>query len=385
MTERILFVDDDPNILDSFKRTLSRHYNLETALGGETGLAKIQNNGPFAVIVSDMRMPQMDGVSFLTKAREKTPDSVRILLSGHADLNDAIAVVNRGYIFRFLTKPCPNEIITKALDDAVKQYRLIISERELLEKTLQGSVKVLADILSIVSPDAFSRSTRIRKVARQTAKRLNMSDLWEIELAALLSQIGCVTIPGDILRKKYQGQALSVSEREMFLSHVQVGDELIANIPRLEKIAEAISYQEKRFDGGGPPKDFKKGREIPLISRILKVVLDFDTLVAAGRNATEALDELQTQSEWYDPDVLAALSAEVLSVKQGFVVRTVTTQELKRGMILAADVRTNLGVLLVPKGHEISELQRIRLMNFAQNGHVKEPIKVLELIQRSNG
>jgi len=105
MNEKILFVDDDLNILHSFKRNLRKHFNIATASGGEEGLEKLTQDGPFAVVVSDMRMPGMNGTQFLSQVREKYPNIVRILLTGQADMKDAIEVVNQGQIHQFLTKP----------------------------------------------------------------------------------------------------------------------------------------------------------------------------------------------------------------------------------------------------------------------------------------
>ncbi|HFE65571.1 MAG TPA: response regulator, partial [Caldithrix sp.] len=212
MSEKILFVDDDANILHSFKRNLRKRFQIDTALGGEDGLRILAERGPFAVVISDMRMPGMDGTKFLSQVFETSPDTVRILLTGQADMNDAIAVVNEGQIFRFLTKPCPTEKLVPAIEQGLRQYRLITAEKELLSKTLKGTIKLLIDILSVVNPDAFSRAKRIHKTARKIAARLKFKDQWQLDIACMLSQVGCVTVPGEILQKKFRGEKLSPSE-----------------------------------------------------------------------------------------------------------------------------------------------------------------------------
>ena len=383
MSDNILFVDDDANILESYKRFFRRQFKITTANGGESGLQTLTAEGPFAVVVSDMRMPVMDGTKFLAKVREQSPDSVRMLLTGQADLNDAIAVVNEGHIFRFLTKPCPPEILSRALSAGLEQYRLIVSERELLDKTLKGSIKLLVDILSITTPEAFNRSIRVRKLATEIATRLNLPNLWEVDLAALLSQIGCVTIPAEILRKRYQGQSLSLSENEMYLKHFEIGRDLLANIPRLESVAEAIYYQEKRFDGGGLPNDTKQGKQIPTIARILNAVHDFDRLLMSGIPADEAVIKLRGRASLYDPDVLDALHAASLNAEKGFVVREIRARDVRTGMVLAEDVRTHTNLLLVSKRQEISETLRICILNFADKGNIVEPIRILDFMEAS--
>ncbi|MFH1417727.1 MAG: response regulator, partial [Planctomycetota bacterium] len=136
MSKKILCVDDDPNILNAYRRGLRRLFEIETAEGGAEGLEAIASQGPFAVVVSDMRMPGMDGIQFLTAVKKRAPESVRIMLTGNADQQTAMDAVNEGSIFRFLTKPCPPEHLAKALTAGIEQYRLITAEKELLGKTL---------------------------------------------------------------------------------------------------------------------------------------------------------------------------------------------------------------------------------------------------------
>ncbi|GAB4378695.1 MAG: response regulator [Calditrichia bacterium] len=377
--ENILFVDDDRNLLEGLKRNLRRNFNLETALGGEEGLEILQKKGPFAVIVSDMRMPKMDGTQFLAQARRISPDSVRILLTGQADINDAIAVINKGHIFRFLTKPCPYDVLVNALNDGIAQYRLITSEKELLEKTLKGSIKLLVDIISIISPEAFSRSVKLHRITKRIANRLNITDPWKIDIAAMLSQIGCVTIPGDILKKKYEGKPLTREENEMYLKHTRIGSELLRNIPRLEEIAEAIDCQERKFkDENSAGK-----KPVPFISRILKVALDYDALISFGKSPEEALEVMKNNDGWYDPEVLGALESEVFQAEKGFIIKEIFAKNIEKGMILADDVKTKYGALLIPKGHEISSILKIRILNFAKNNNIMEPLKILESVQKA--
>ena len=162
MNEQILFVDDDQRILDAFRRQLGERYAVHTAVGPEEGLQAISKAGPYAVVVSDMRMPGMDGIAFLKRVRSQSPCSVRVMLTGHADLATAVEAVNEGNIFRFLSKPCRPDVMSSVLDSAIEQYRLQTLERDLLEKTLRGSINVLTEILSLVNPVAFGRASRVR-------------------------------------------------------------------------------------------------------------------------------------------------------------------------------------------------------------------------------
>lgn len=376
MAEKVLFVDDDPNILAAFQRQLRKRFIVETALGGEKGLEAIAGRGPFPVVVSDLRMPVMDGIQFLSRVRAVSPDSVRMMLTGNADLHAAIGAVNEGNIFRFLTKPCAPEMLVAAIEAGIEQYRLITAERELLQKTLRGSIKVLTEVLSLLNPVAFGRATRIARYVKEIALQIQAPRVWQLETAATLSQIGCIILPEEALKKLYRGEPFTPEESQLFNMHPFVASDLLANIPRMQGIAEIIAFQEKHFDGSGIPHEPRSGRDIPLGARILKVVLDFDNLEAGGAPRDGILLELRNRAGYYDPRVLAALEA-VIAAEEGYEVRLVTLAQLMNGMILAQDVSTRDGRLLLARGYQISSTVSARLKNFAEKPGIEEPIRVL--------
>jgi response regulator RpfG family c-di-GMP phosphodiesterase len=373
--EKILFVDDEASLVAGIVRQFRKQYNIVPAGGGHDGLNLLRTIGPFAVVVSDLRMPAMDGIQFLAKVRETSPDSVRIMLTGNADLDTAMQAVNEGQIFRFLTKPCPPGILSATLEAAIKQYRLITAERDLLQRTLRGSIKVLTDILALASPAAFGRAMRARELARQVAAELGVSDAWRIELAAMLSHIGCVTLPPETVEKIYHGKPLSPDEVQMAENHPRIGRDLIANIPRLEKIAQDVAYQQKQYNGVGPPGDDIAGDKIPLGARILKLVLDFDTLESSGEQRAEAVAHLRARDGWYDPRVLTAFEG-LVSAETHERVLSLRVKDLEVGMMTARDVRSDTGVLLLARGQEISEALLERLVHFAESSVIAEPIDV---------
>ena len=382
MNNKVLLVDDDVNILASFERNFRLKYKVVIAQSGEEGLKRLEADGPFAVIIADYYMPGMNGVQLLSLAKQIAPDSERIMFSGQADLKISIEAINEGDIFRFLSKPCPTEQLEKILTSAVERYRLVTSEREILEQTLKGIVKLLANILSVVNPKIFSYATRLRITAQKIAERLMANNLWEIELAALFSHIGCVTIPREIMYKMWNGQPLTKGEMEIYVTHANAGQKLLNNIPRLEGIADAIGYQFKQFDGGGYPYDDKKEKTIPYMAWILKVVIDYDTLLSHGQSPVQALDEMRRRDNWYDATILSALDAQISSAQTGFVVKALKIAELVIGMVLAADIKDSSGAILIAKGHEITDVLLMRLLVYVRLGRVLEPIKVLEQIER---
>jgi response regulator RpfG family c-di-GMP phosphodiesterase len=374
--EKILFVDDDQNILDAFQRNFRREYDVEVASSARDAATVIARKGPFAVVVSDMRMPGLDGVQFLTRLKEISPDTVRIMLTGYADMQASMAAVNSGSVFRFLTKPCSAQHMKRVLEDALEQYRLVISEKQLLEQTLSGTVKVLSELLALVNPDAYGRANRIHRLVRQMALHLGMTKTWEIENAALLSQIGCMLLPASAIQRITQGEPLDPETQQVYDMHPMIAADLLGHIPRLDNVREMIAYQEKCFDGQGGPVGGKSGMDIPLGGRILKILVDFDQLEYSGKSTQEALDILRERQGWYDPQVLNVLE-KVLSRKSGFELRELRVDELEMGMLLAEDVQSQKGMLLISQGQEVTPVMVTRLRTFASISGVQEPIKVL--------
>ena len=201
INNRILLVDDEPNVVESFRRHLRREFEVETALSGDDALKIMEVKPVFSVIVSDFQMPGMNGVEFFQKARTQSPNTVRIMLTGQADMETVIDAFNNGDLFKFLTKPCAVNLLSKAIHQGIHQYNLVTAEKELLGKTLSGSIRVMTEILSLVNPTAFGRGQRIRKFVNTMVTELGVSDKWQFELAALLSQIGFITIPEEIMEK----------------------------------------------------------------------------------------------------------------------------------------------------------------------------------------
>lgn len=371
---RILCVDDEAQVLEGLTLNLRRGFAVQTALGGKQGLALFESTpGGFAVVISDMRMPQMTGAAFLAAVRLKWPDTTRMLLTGHSDIDAAIMAVNEGQIFRFLHKPCPAEKLLEAVSAAVEQNRLVNAEKVLLEQTLHGSIKALTDILSIQNPLAFGRATRAKVHVAALAAEIALRDRWAVEVAAMLSSIGTVTLPLDTIEKVYESRPLSPSEQAMVKRLPAVTEQLLANIPRLESVREILLSKELRFDGEGGGK---KGADIPQGARMLKIALDYDVLEAQGASATVALDTLRGRKGVYDPDLLAAFASVLGGQQAQAVIQELPLGRLRAGMIFLEDVRTVAGGLLVAHGHEVTASLIERIRNFSRNVSVKEPLRV---------
>ncbi len=371
----VLCVDDDPNALEGISAHLRRHFDVTTAVGAAAGLEALQAKHTFAVVLSDMQMPGMDGVEFLGRVRQIAPDAVRMLLTGQGDLEVATAAINEGQVFRFLTKPCAAARLIEAFNAAVEQHRLITAEKVLLEQTLRGSIKVLVDVLSLTNPVAFGRATRIRDRAIDLAKAVGAQSGWQIEVAALLSQIGYIALPQSTMDKLNLAQSLSAAEQAAVANLPRTADNLLANIPRLEEVRFCLLYQAKHFDGTGQPADALRGDKIPLGARILKVVLDFDVLEAQGHRSSVALGTMRARSGVYDPALLEAFTGLQGDSAPPAEVREVPLRLVRVGMTFADDVRTTSGALLIPRGYEVTDGLIDRIRNFSAAGNVRVILK----------
>jgi response regulator RpfG family c-di-GMP phosphodiesterase len=376
--DNVLFVDDESHILTAFKRQFRKQFVVHTALSGEEALEKLQGKHAFSVVVSDCRMPGMDGIQLLTKVREKYPDTVRLMLTGYADLETTIAAVNEGNIFRFATKPCPQETLTRMLNDAIEQYHLVIAERELLEQTLQGSIKVLTDMLSLANPVAFGRAKRIQKYVTEVAKTLALPKRWQFQLAGLLSQIGCITIPEQTLEKVFKRKSLTPEEWQMFSTHPETGRRLLLKIPRLETVADMIGNQQVSMERDLPGEDALFNDQGLLGGMILKVVIDFDAYLSQGFTIGKALQKLAEHDQKYSPRVLKALNQLSFESHTNRESESVHIRQLEKGRVLAQDVFSKEGVLLAAKDQEISEALRKRFLNLYNQGRIDETVNIIK-------
>jgi len=358
----ILFVDDDPNILDGFRRQFRKKFRIHTAAGALEALQDIVTAGPFGVVISDLQMPGMDGVQFLTRVRAVSPDTVRVMLTGRAEISTAMAAVNQGNIFRFLIKPCAPVVIEKVLEAAIDQHKLVIAERQLTQETLLGCVQVLVEMLGIVHPDAFGRAPRVRLHVRRIAAFMGLKDAWQLEIAALLSQIGWITLRPNLLAKAVADQSMSEEERASFLAHAGAAARILEKIPRFGSVARMIESQHLGLKGV-PAVPLPDPDVTAVGAQVLKAAIDFDRFCKKGAHPLEALDKMRRDSGKYMPEILAAMAA-VEETAPVWEVRQVPVSELTAGMIMEEELRSEQGLMILGKGQEVTATFAERLLSF---------------------
>ncbi len=376
MSDRVLFVDDEPQVLEGIQRLLRKHMEVQTATSAADGLRALAEAGPFALVVSDMRMPNMNGAQFLARVRKQYPDTVRVILSGQSDLEATIAAVNDGHIYRFMCKPCPADQLLAAVEDGLNQHRLITAEKVLLEQTLSGSVTMLVEILGMVSPAASGRASRLKRYTVGLAAALKLPDRWQWGLAALVSQIGCVALPRELLSKAEAGQGMTEEEKRLHESHPEVARRLLAAIPRLEDVAEIVTAQFGGIDFTGHSGDVRQWDVRSAGRLLLRTALEFDRLIVGGSTAEAAVSALRVSKLVLPKPVTEALRA-VAPANQGRAVKQLRLKDLSAGMILDEDLVSPKGIRLVPSGHEVTQSLIVRLNSIAAGVGVVEPFRVL--------
>jgi len=364
---RILCIDDELPVLDGVERVLRGKFDIVKVTNGADAVVAFQYGGPFAVILCDFRLAETNGVQLLSKFSELGPDTVRLLLTGQATMDDAIDAINEGHIFGFIRKPCRAELLIQRVSDAVAQHRLLTSERELLEQTLSGSIKALTDLLALSCPVASGRATRIARYACDLAANQKV-ERWEIEVAAMLSQIGFVTLPPELVDRVYRGTVLSSSEQALADRVPFIAEELLATIPRLEGVRAILRHSSERFDAATVP--------VPAGARILKVAADFDTLIENQHiGVDEAVRRMSTMRGVYDPGVIDVLSTASAFFGVGLVTREILLSDVIEDMVFVSDVTSPAGILLIARGQNVTRslLERIRnnWSAFASREHVR--------------
>lgn len=369
---RVLCVDDEARVLEGLVLHLRKDFDVHTALGGEKGLQKLREIHGAAVVVSDMRMPGMDGAQFLQQVLKNWPDTTRILLTGEPGRDAAIAAVNSAQIFRFLTKPCPPEQLKTAVDAGVMQFKLMNAERAILQETVLGCIQALVDVLAIANPVAFGRANRVKRHAMEFAKKLDLPDFWQLEAAAMLSQIGYVSLPVELCEKLYYGQKLTLEETTLAEGVPQIATNLLQHIPRLEPVIQILTAMQWRDEqvmrlGDGT---------IGLATRILGIVLEYDGMIARGTPLASAVQTLRGRAPRYGAELLEKFGAHVGSGSGKAEARSMPLRDVTAGMIMLQEVRTDEGTLLAPRGLEINPTFLERMRSFGP-GLLAEQVKVL--------
>lgn len=356
---QILCIDDDADVLAGLQLSLRGLGDIHVAEGGAAALALLPQLPRLAVVVCDMRMPDMPGDVVLMHCRQHCPTAARILLTGFSDIDAAMRAVNQGRLFRFLAKPCSRDDLQQAVRDGIAQHRLIHAERELLEQTIKGCMQALVDALAMASPASYGQAQRMVDLVRQVSARCRHEAGWAAEMATMLVNLGLVALPSAVQEKVLMGLTLTPDEQRDLHKAQARAQNLLAGVPRIEPVRRLLSLIESPGEvmAAVPAADAVLREQAGLI----RLVREFVHLEAAGLPVLNALDRLSAWPE-ATPELLAALR-EVLG-PQADLSRQVqlAVALLRPGMVLMQPVHTRGGQLLAPAGYQINDNFVERLM-----------------------
>jgi response regulator RpfG family c-di-GMP phosphodiesterase len=400
----LLFVDDEPNILAALRRLFRPlGYRIFTAEGGAQGLEVIANE-KIDLVISDMRMPEMDGAQFLEQVRLRSPDSIRILLTGYADIASTIDAINKGQIYRYITKPWEDndialtiryalerkhlehekqrlEALTQRQNAELKDLNANLEEKvkarteelrqtmgfldiahEKLKKSFFTSILVFSNLLELREGAMAGHSRRVADIARKLALRLGMNEAeaQDVMVAGLLHDIGKIGLPDNLLHKPFS--MLAGEEYSAVAKHPIVGQTALMALEQLNGAAKLIRSHHEHFDGLGYP-DGLAGMAIPLGARILAVANEYDSvqlghLLNKRMNAKDALTFIRGgRGSRYDPLVVDAFVKMIEGVGDIAKVQEIALRPaaLKNGMILTQDLMSRSGLLLLARDYPLDD------------------------------
>lgn len=415
MKFKILFVDDEDNVLSSLKRLFMEEGNYEifTSQSGYIAI-ELMKRESFDIIVSDQRMPEMDGIEFLQQTKKILPESMRMMLTGFNDINNAIDAINKGEIYRYITKPWNNEELKATIQDAVELQRLRKENKNLLELTqrqnlklkdlnvnldkkvadqtkeirsmydeLKGlyfnlnngyidSVKVLSNLIRLRRREISLHHRKTAVLAKKIAQEMELSDetVRDIEIASLLHDIGTIGMNDTILSKAVDD--MDTAEKVMFMKHPILGQVLLQSIETMQRVGTIIRHHHEKWGGKGYPDNIK-GQQIPIGSRIISVASDYDALINGSLlplrfTRSEARQFiLENKDHRYDPKIIQ-LSVKIIAMQEKELKNKnefkVLTSGLSKDMVIARDVYTASGFLLLNEGMKLTKRHINNLINF---------------------
>ena len=380
--QTVLVVDDTVDNIDVLRSILGEKYKVKVALNGQKAL-NIAKKRPPDIILLDIMMPGMDGYEVCRRLKDNpaTKKIPVIFVTAKGEVEDETKGFELGAV-DYIVKPVSPPIVRARVKThlELKNSRQYIEQ--LLSKTLLGSIKLLTDILAFVNPRRFSQAARLKRYAHDISMYLGLPDIWRIEIAALLSHIGIVTIPTQILNKVEKKIRLSAGERQLYATYPSMGHDLLENIPRMESAAKMIAHQQDTLcipTTSGNPLDWDIEE---LGGQILKVVIEYDHLIMKGKNSKAAIIELRNRGGLYPPFLLDALLESQRVIKspktdEEVLSKTVVNvTDLRSGMILEDDLVTEDGTVIIFKGNEISSSMLNLLTRYAKHRKFVEPIRI---------
>ena len=377
---RVLFVDDDENLLRAIKRTLRKDLDIVVATGAIDGLRALDKNGPFSVLVSDQNMPQVDGSTFLAKVKKHFPNTVRVMLTGNSDQQTAVLAMNDAEAYRFVNKPCSTSQLLTIVKEAHDYHLQLTAENSVLEETVAGSIKLMTDMLSMAYPDRFKRTMLVTQWAEAACTALDIEFSWELKTACALWPIGDTLLPADLAAKRNTREPLTPEERQTVLAAGVSASEMLGNIPRLQGVARLMLMTTP---AGSLMADNKKpGRD----ARLLQILIDLSRCVdpSGPIKINTAFNQLVKNINAYDAGIFTALPPILNNAGTTKEVRQlyeISAGNLCEGDLLTTDLIDDTGKLILASGQVVSEITANAVSRLYSSGAISMRLKVMRGIE----
>lgn len=380
MPRTLLCVGDDSRLISFYDQLLQKHLSFRWAANPSEALEILRTEHTHKLLLMDMGVATAEHGLFLSKCARVAPNLMKILLVDPKEQDSAIRMLNDGRIARIMPRDYPPEVLVEALHACFCEQDQRAKDRELLEGTVDGAVKLLVEVLMGADPMAFGRGQILREYASQFYRSLYDCVVpWDIELACTLLNIGYVTIPPNILYRARAGHDLTEQEERQLAAAPQAGCELLSCIPRLESVAEIVLYQNKNFDGSGFPSNQLAGSAIPFGARLFRVLADLMRWEAAGDCRSAAYAKLEDEAHRYDPTILDACKCGLkfaTNDKHERVSQVISLDELSVLDVLSKPLPTCAGLLVAPEGTVVSKLTLRKIRNFANLNLMRSEVSV---------
>lgn len=408
----ILFIDDNMELIQELAAHFFSKYNVVTAQNGEEGLKILKHQGPFAAVICNIKMPGMDGISFLYNVRKLAPNTRRIVMSSVAEHETLIRAINKARVYHFIQKPCPPAMLEMIIDKAVNRYGFISAQKDMIAKTLMSVTQAYRDILAMTNPIAYSRSSHVASIVEQLSKILNLRNAWIYQHAGLLSQVGCVKIPPETMEKVFTNQQLSSIDQKLLTEYPRWSYELINKLPKMDLIAEMILKQQDDFNGPPMPEAPKLSEEekmaikegtmeapepydyyavenltylgditlrppVEIGAELLRVAADFETFISSGHDIEGAIDalKLRNKDNSYNPLIINALYHVNLPEVTKKIIE-IPINQLSKQMTFEHDVLSKCGALLARKGKSYNNTYQELFEKYFEQNNIPETIYV---------
>lgn len=345
---RILCVDDDERLLAGLSLRLRRTFEVVTATSAVAGLATLDLSNPFAVVVSDMRMPKNDGASFLSAMRRVAPDTTRVLLTGEADVTSAIAAVNDGEVFRFLTKPIETPVLVEALNAAVARHQEVAQQCHLVDDMAQGASRLLALALANHAAALGTEGERIRRLVSALTRAVYPAQTWSAEMAVNVFHVATIALPAELAERWKLRAPISTTERHLVNRVLQRCIDALGGSSGMREVSEALTVLMVP-EADEWPQRTPSGASVP--ARVLYLILQVDAANSRGENIPELVRKLRLGAPDADVSLINALNIAAFQAPY----RKSLLSEVTVGQRIVKEVRLPNGLLFLPAAHVVGE------------------------------